>query len=123
MCHVTKYCNTIGPHWTVWRDTAVYTVHQTLPSIAEVGLACETNLVQGCHKQSADVQAQFMSVVKLPKFIVFVLAFSFSFNWDLPLDVYFAERKSYACTTYVHTLPDFTTAIQSRNKTTQKLNA
>ena len=22
MCHVTKYCNTIGPHCTVWRDKA-----------------------------------------------------------------------------------------------------
>ena len=123
MCHVTKYCNTIGPHCIVRRDTAVYTVHQTLPSIAEVGLACETSLVQGCHKQSADGQAQFMSMVKPPKFILFVLAFSFSFNWELPLDVYFAERKLYACATYVRTLPDFTTAIQSRNKTTQKLNA
>ena len=110
----------IEPHCTVRRDTAVYTVHQTLSSLC---LACETSLVQGCQKQSADGQAQFMLVVKPPKFILFVLAFSFSFNWELPLDVYFAERKSHACATYIRTLPDFTTAIQSGNKTTQKSNA
>ena len=42
MHHVTKYCNVIGVHCTVRRDKLVYAVHQTLPFLAQVGLACET---------------------------------------------------------------------------------
>ena len=37
MCHMTKYCNVIGPHYKVWRDTAC--VHGS-PYLAEVGVAC-----------------------------------------------------------------------------------
>ena len=37
-CHMTKYCYLIGAGIRL-----VYAVHQTLPSLAEVGLACETN--------------------------------------------------------------------------------
>ena len=44
MYYVTKYCNMIGQHCTVPWDTA--SVHQTLPSLAEVGLVCET---RHCH--------------------------------------------------------------------------
>ena len=47
MCHVTRYCNLIGPHCTVRRDTACIAVHQTLPSLVEVGLACKTSLLSG----------------------------------------------------------------------------
>ena len=42
MHHVTKYCNMIGVHCTVCQDKACIHSSQTLPSLAEVGLACET---------------------------------------------------------------------------------
>ena len=43
MRHVTKYCNVIVPHCTVWQDTAcIRSSPDPLPSLAEVGRACET---------------------------------------------------------------------------------
>ena len=44
MYYVAKYFNMIGQYCTVRWDTA--SVHQTLPSLAEVGLVCET---RHCH--------------------------------------------------------------------------
>ena len=32
MCHVTKYCNVIGPHCTMWRDTV--SVHSSPDSMS-----------------------------------------------------------------------------------------
>ena len=49
MRHVTKYCNVIVLYCTVQcgGTRLVYAVHQTLPSFAEVGRACETNMNHG----------------------------------------------------------------------------
>ena len=49
MRHVTKYCNLTVPHCTVRRDTAcIRSSPDPLPSLAEVGRACETNLIPLC---------------------------------------------------------------------------
>ena len=46
--HVTKYCNLIVPHCTVRRDTAcIRCSPDPLPSLAEVGRACETTCIPG----------------------------------------------------------------------------
>ena len=42
--HVTRYCNMIGLHHTVRRETDCIRSHQTLPFFVEVGLPCETTL-------------------------------------------------------------------------------
>ena len=47
MYYVTKYCNMIGQHCTVQWDSA--SVHQTLPSLAEVGLVRETRHCYAFH--------------------------------------------------------------------------
>ena len=41
MDHVTKYCNVVGLHC---RTRLVYTIHQTVPSLVEVSLACGTSV-------------------------------------------------------------------------------
>ena len=43
MCHVTKYCNVIGPHYTVWWDTVCSRSLADPSLFAEVGLACKAN--------------------------------------------------------------------------------
>ena len=44
--HVTKYCNVIGPHCTVWQDMACIrsSPDPFLLFLAEVGLAHETHV-------------------------------------------------------------------------------
>ena len=52
MCHVTKYCNVIGPHYNVWWDTSC--AHSSLdPSLSfrsgcGLGVACETRVCCMC---------------------------------------------------------------------------
>ena len=44
MHHVTKYCNMIGPHCTVWQDMAcIHSSPDPSHLFVEVGLACETS--------------------------------------------------------------------------------
>ena len=47
MHHVTKYCNVIGRTVQRTGTRLVYAVHQMLPSLAEVGLACKTRSGSG----------------------------------------------------------------------------
>ena len=44
ICHETRYCNVIGPHWAGWCDKAC--IHRSPdPSFfVEEGLACKTNV-------------------------------------------------------------------------------
>ena len=42
MCHVTTYCNMIGPHRTVQRDMTC--ICRPFSFFVEVGLACETSV-------------------------------------------------------------------------------
>ena len=92
---------------------------------------------QGRRKQSADGQAQLdgggevdhnSRAKRAAKFWTLLAIFSYpegtsASNWELPNFSLAILNVSFICVrTYVHTLPNFATAVQSGNETTQKSN-